>query len=99
VSHFHAAIRHSEQIDSIPAARNAPQPPANFGVKLSAGWCLARQPSCLLSQPASRRHDGRRSLPSSSSLVAAAVAPLRSSHMKPAAAYTKDVSRMQCRGP
>ena len=31
---------------------------ANFGVKLSAGWCPARQPSCLLNGPASRRHAG-----------------------------------------
>ena len=43
--------------------------------------------------PASRRHAGRRSLPPSFSLVAAAGAPLRSLHVKPAAAYTKDVRR------
>ena len=42
--------------------------------------------------PASRRHAGRKSLPPSISLVAAAVAPLRSLHVKPAAAYTKGVS-------
>ena len=41
--------------------------------------------------PASRRHAGRRSLPPSISLVAAAVAPRRSSRVKPAAAYTRDV--------
>jgi len=29
----------------VPVAQK--QPPANFGVKLSAGWCPARQPSCL----------------------------------------------------
>lgn len=41
--------------------------------------------------PASRRHAGRRSLAASASLVlvAATVAPLGSSHVKPAAAYTK----------
>jgi hypothetical protein len=42
---------------------------------------------------ASRRHAGRRSLPPSISFVAAAVAPRRSWHVKPAAAYTKDVRR------
>ena len=41
----------------------------------------------------SRRHAGRRSLPPSASLVAAAGAPLSSLHVKPAAAYTKDVSQ------
>jgi hypothetical protein len=41
--------------------------------------------------PASRRHAGRKSLPPSVSLVAAAVAPLGSWHVKPAAAYTKNV--------
>jgi hypothetical protein len=39
--------------------------------------------------PARRRHAGRISLPPSISLVAAAVAPLRSLRVKPAAAYTK----------
>jgi len=43
--------------------------------------------------PASRRHAGRRSLPPSFSLVAAAVAPLLSWHVKPPAAYTKNVGR------
>ena len=43
--------------------------------------------------PASRRHAGRRSLPPSISLVAAAVAPRRSSRVKPAAAYTRNVSQ------
>jgi hypothetical protein len=66
--------------------------PANFGVKLSAGWSPARQPSCLLSCPASRRPAGRRSLPPSNSLVTAAVAPRPSLQVKPAAAYTRDVS-------
>ncbi len=42
--------------------------------------------------PASWRRDGRRSLPPNFSLVAAAIAPLPSLHVKPAAAYTKDVS-------
>ena len=45
--------------------------------------------------PVSRRHAGRTSLPPSFSLVAAAVAPHRSSHEKPAAAYTKDVRRTE----
>ena len=45
---------------------------------------------------ASRRHAGRRSLPPSISLVAAAVAPRGSSHVKPAAAYTTDVSPSEC---
>src|ERR1051325_4995701 len=45
--------------------------------------------------PDSRRHADRRSPPPSVSLVAAAVAPLGSSRVKPAAAYTKDVSRTQ----
>jgi hypothetical protein len=40
----------------------------------------------------SRRHAGRTSLPPKLSLVAAAVAPRRPWHVKPAAAYTKDVS-------
>ena len=44
---------------------------------------------------ASRRHAGRRSLLPSISSVAAAVAPRRSWHVKPAAAYTKDVRRTQ----
>ena len=39
--------------------------------------------------PAPRRHAGRRSLPPSFSLVAAAGAPRRFLHVKPAAAYTK----------
>jgi hypothetical protein len=43
--------------------------------------------------PASRRHASRRSLLPSVSLVAAAGAPLRCSHVKPAAAYTKDVGQ------
>jgi hypothetical protein len=43
--------------------------------------------------PASWRHVGRSSLPPSVSLVAAAVAPLRSLRVKPAAAYTKNVRR------
>jgi hypothetical protein len=41
--------------------------------------------------PDSLRHAGRRSLAPSASLVAAAGAPLCSWHVKPAAAYTKDV--------
>ena len=40
---------------------------------------------------ASRRHAGRRSLPPSISLVAAAFAPRRCWHVRPAAAYTKAV--------
>jgi len=46
--------------------------------------------------PASRRHAGRSPLPPSFSLVAAAVAPLRAWHVKPTAAYTKDVSQTEC---
>jgi len=45
--------------------------------------------------PASRRHAGRISLLPSISLVAAAVAPLRSSRVKPTAAYTKDVGQTE----
>jgi hypothetical protein len=44
-----------------------------------------------IESPASRRHTGRKSLQPSFSLVAAAVAPRRSWHVKPAAAYTKAV--------
>lgn len=55
----------------------------------------AELPTELPSVTASRRHAGRSSLPPSISLVAAAVAPRRSLHVKPAAAYTKAVSRMK----
>ena len=48
---------------SVDPLRNGPTrlvagKPANFGVKLAAGWCPARQPSCLQNSRASRRHGG-----------------------------------------
>jgi hypothetical protein len=63
--------------------------PANFGVKLSAGWCPARRPSRLQHfkrhgvTPAADRDSVLRTS------CAAAGAPLRFWHVKPAAAYTK----------
>ena len=66
-------------------------------MKLSAGWCPARRPSRLRFRqrhgvtPAADR--SRRVF----SLVAAAVAPLLPWHVKPAAAYTKDVRPTEAR--
>lgn len=67
--------------------------PPNFGVKLAAGWCPARRPSRLLH----RQPHGVAAAANRDSVLrtsfAAAVAPRCSWRVKPAAAYTKDVSQ------